>query len=57
MKAGKDTARMARPAPDYPEPVPDLRMRITVERFDAGAEFVHMPDGYKIELLPAESTT
>ena len=31
MKAGKDVARLARPAPDYPAPVPDLRMRITVE--------------------------
>ena len=36
MKAGKDRARMERPAPDYPQPLPELRMRITVERFDSG---------------------
>ena len=42
MKAGKDAARLARPAPDYPPPLPDLRMRITVERFDCGAESVHV---------------
>jgi hypothetical protein len=27
---------MAQPAPDYPPALPDLRMRIIVERFDAG---------------------
>ena len=36
MKAGKDAARMDRSAPDYPQPLPELRMRITVERFDTG---------------------
>ena len=36
MKAGKDRARMERQAPDYPQPLPELRMRITVERFDSG---------------------
>jgi hypothetical protein len=34
MQAGRDRARMARPAPDYPAVLPELRMRITVERFD-----------------------
>ena len=29
---------MAAPAPDYPAVLPDLRMRITVERLDFGAE-------------------
>lgn len=29
---------MAKPAPSYPQPLPDLRMRITVERFDCGRE-------------------
>ena len=29
---------MERPAPDYPAPLPELRMRITVERFDFGAD-------------------
>ena len=42
MKAGKDAARMARPAPDYPPELPDLRMRITVERFDAGEPTRHV---------------
>ena len=38
MREGQDRARLARPAPDYPQPLPELRMRITVERFDSGAE-------------------
>jgi hypothetical protein len=38
MSHGKARARMDRPAPDYPPDVPDLRMRITVERFDATGE-------------------
>lgn len=42
MKAGKDRARMEKPAPDYPAPLPELRMRITVERFDCGAPSVHV---------------
>lgn len=42
MAAGKDRARLVRPAPDYPEPVPELRMRITVERFDPGATGSHV---------------
>ncbi len=38
MRRGKDRARMEREAPDYPQPLPELRMRITVERFDFGRE-------------------
>ena len=38
MQAGRDAARMARPAPDYPPELPVLRMRITVERFDGAGE-------------------
>jgi hypothetical protein len=38
MRRGKDAARLARPAPDYPAPLPELRMRITVERFDFAGE-------------------
>jgi len=34
--------RMARPAPDYPPALPELRMRITVERFDPGCESRHV---------------
>lgn len=44
MKAGKDAERLARPAPDYPPVLPDLRMRITVERFDAGEPTRHVFD-------------
>lgn len=38
MLAGKTAARLARPAPDYPADLPELRMRITVERLDFGCE-------------------
>lgn len=38
MREGRDRARMEKPAPTYPQPLPDLRMRITVERFDFGGE-------------------
>lgn len=38
MQAGRQAARMARHAPDYPAELPDLRMRITVERFDFAGE-------------------
>lgn len=38
MQVVRDRTRMAEPAPDYPQPLPDLRMRITVERFDFGTE-------------------
>jgi hypothetical protein len=36
MRAGKDRARMDRPAPDYPSALPDLRRRIVIEDFDFG---------------------
>ena len=38
MLAGKELARLERPAPDYPAELPELRMRITVERLDFGHE-------------------
>lgn len=34
MRAGKAAARMARPAPDYPPALPELRRRLIVEDFD-----------------------
>ena len=46
MKAGKDRARLDRPAPDYPELLPELRMRIVVERFDSGE-----PERHEFTLL------
>lgn len=36
MQAGRDRARMARPAPDYPPRLPDLRRRIVIEDWDFG---------------------
>ena len=56
MRRGKDRARMARPAPEYPPIPPDLRMRITVERFDVGAPVRHVFDLYgtsRIDTLEA----
>lgn len=38
MQEGKARARMEREAPAYPAELPDLRMRITVERFDFAPE-------------------
>jgi hypothetical protein len=34
MRRGKERSRMMRPSPEYPALLPELRMRITVERFD-----------------------
>jgi hypothetical protein len=42
MQAGRDRARMVRLAPDYPPELPELRIRITVERFDAGTPTRHV---------------
>ena len=36
MRLGKDAARISRPAPDYPVPLPDLRRKIVIEDFDFG---------------------
>lgn len=41
-QAGRDRARMAMPAPDYPPELPDVRMRITVERLDCGEPTRHV---------------
>jgi hypothetical protein len=46
MRAGKADARMARPAPDYPPALPDLRRRIVIIDYDFG-ERVHTLDLYK----------
>lgn len=46
MKAGKDAARMARPAPDYPPELPELRRRIVITDYDFG-ERVHTLDLYR----------
>lgn len=36
MRAGRERARLAAPAPDYPQQLPDLRRRIVVEDWDFG---------------------
>ena len=41
MLEGKRCVRAERPAPAYPAELPDLRMRITIERMDFGRE-VHV---------------
>jgi len=38
MQAGRTAARIDGPAPECPAELPDLRMRITVERLDFGHE-------------------
>jgi len=37
-QATRERNRLERPAPDYPAELPDLRMRITVERMDFGRD-------------------
>lgn len=46
MQAGKAAARMARPAPDYLPPMPELRRRIVIESFDFGHD-VHVMEFYR----------
>ena len=46
MKAGKDRARMDRPAPDYPAQMPELRRRIVIEDFDFGHK-IHVLEMYR----------
>lgn len=41
MLAGKERARLNRAAPAYPVDLPELRMRITIERLDFGRD-VHV---------------
>lgn len=42
MRRGRERAAAARPAPAYPDPLPLVRMRITVERFDPAAAGTHV---------------
>lgn len=46
MKAGKDRARMERPAPDYPAILPELRRRVVIIDYDFG-EHIHTLDLYR----------
>lgn len=46
MRAGRERARLAAPAPDYPLQLPELRRRIVVENFDFGHD-VHVLEFYR----------
>ena len=46
MRRGRERARINGPAPDYPQPLPDLRRRIVVESFDFGHE-IHVMEFYR----------
>lgn len=46
MRRGRERARINGPAPDYPQPLPDLRRRIVVESFDFGHE-IHVLDFFR----------
>lgn len=46
MRRGRDAARMARPAPDYPAALPELRRQIIIRDFDFG-EKTHTLDLYR----------
>jgi len=48
MQAGKDAARMDRPAPDYPAALPELRRQIIIRDFDFG-EKIHTLDLYQTD--------
>lgn len=46
MRRGLERARINGPAPDYPQPLPDLRRRIVVESFDFGHE-IHVMEFFR----------
>lgn len=56
MLAGKEAARVARPAPAYPAELPELRMRITVERMDFGYE-AHVFDLHRTRRVDVYAVT
>ena len=41
MQRGRAQAKRNKPAPDYPHDLPEVRMRIIVERFDFGKPVRH----------------
>ena len=56
MARGRERARMDRPAPEYPFELPDLRMRISIERFDCGCE-KHVFELHKTSRVDTYSVT
>ena len=50
MRRGRERARLEGPAPDYPQPLPDLRRRLVVEDFDF-AHSVHVMEFYRTDRI------
>ena len=50
IRAGRDSARMAAPPPDYPVDLPALRRRIIIEDFDFGHD-VHVIELFKSDRI------
>lgn len=50
MRRGRDAARLASPAPEYPAELPSLRRRIVIEDFDFGHR-VHVLELYKTDRI------
>lgn len=46
MRRGREAARLAAPAPDYPPALPNLRRRIVIENFDFGHE-IHVIEFFR----------
>lgn len=51
MREGRACKRMEEPAPAYPPLRPDLRIRITVERFDCGTPIRHVFDCWDVSRI------
>ena len=46
MRRAKEVRRMARPAPDYPAELPELRRRLVIEDYDFGHR-IHVMEFYR----------
>lgn len=46
MRAAKEAKRLAGPAPEYPQELPELRRRLVIEDFDFG-HHVHVMEFYR----------
>lgn len=50
MRRGREAARLAAPAPDYPVALPTLRRRIVIENFDFCHE-IHVLEFFKTDRI------
>lgn len=50
MRRGRERARLEGPAPDYPQPIPDLRRRLVIEDFDF-SHSVHVMEFYRTDRI------